>query len=52
MPGNANNDIVGGVDPNMDPELAMVIRISLEEEKARQEAKKKAEKEKAQTEEN
>ncbi len=26
----------GGVDPNMDPELAMALRISLEEERARQ----------------
>ncbi|CAG8511491.1 12126_t:CDS:2 [Rhizophagus irregularis] len=27
-----------GVDPNLDPELALALRISLEEEKARQEA--------------
>ncbi|KAJ3044640.1 hypothetical protein HDV00_001566 [Rhizophlyctis rosea] len=27
-----------GVDPNMDPELALALRISMEEEKARQEA--------------
>jgi len=27
----------GGVDPNMDPELAMAIRVSMEEERARQE---------------
>ena len=26
----------GGVDPNIDPELAMALRISLEEERARQ----------------
>lgn len=26
----------GGIDPNMDPELAMALRISLEEERARQ----------------
>jgi len=26
-----------GVDPNMDPELAMVLRVSMEEERARQE---------------
>ena len=26
----------GGIDPNLDPELAMALRISLEEEKARQ----------------
>ena len=27
-----------GVDPNLDPELALAIRISLEEERARQES--------------
>lgn len=27
----------GGIDPNMDPELAMVLRVSMEEERARQE---------------
>lgn len=27
-----------GVDPNMDPELALALRISMEEERARQEA--------------
>lgn len=33
-----------GVDPNLDPELAMVLRISMEEERARQEeAKRKTE---------
>lgn len=32
-------DLIGGVDPNMDPELAMAIRISLEEERARQKKK-------------
>lgn len=26
----------GGVDPNLDPELAMALRISMEEERARQ----------------
>ena len=26
----------GGVDPSLDPELAMALRISLEEERARQ----------------
>lgn len=37
--GGANNDFAdfGGVDPNMDPELAMALRISMEEERARQE---------------
>lgn len=34
--GNAYADF-GGVDPNMDPELAMVLRVSMEEERARQE---------------
>jgi 26S proteasome regulatory subunit N10 len=28
----------GGVDPNLDPELAMALRVSMEEERARQEA--------------
>jgi len=28
----------GGIDPNLDPELAMALRISMEEERARQEA--------------
>lgn len=27
----------GGIDPNMDPELAMALRVSMEEERARQE---------------
>jgi 26S proteasome regulatory subunit N10 len=30
-------DFMGGVDPNMDPELAMALRVSMEEERARQE---------------
>mmetsp|Transcript_4203 Transcript_4203/g.11416 ORF Transcript_4203/g.11416 Transcript_4203/m.11416 type:complete len:415 (+) Transcript_4203:105-1349(+) len=38
MAGNNNNFAdYGGVDPNMDPELAMVLRMSMEEERARQE---------------
>lgn len=32
------NDYEFGVDPNLDPELALALRISMEEEKARQEA--------------
>lgn len=32
------DDMLGGVDPNMDPELAMVLRMSLEEERRRIEA--------------
>ncbi|KAK9463293.1 uncharacterized protein V1516DRAFT_667377 [Lipomyces oligophaga] len=31
-----------GVDPNLDPELALALRMSLEEERARQEREKKA----------
>jgi 26S proteasome regulatory subunit N10 len=44
-----NNDFEFGVDPNIDPELALALRISLEEEKMRQEqeAKKKMEESKA-----
>jgi 26S proteasome regulatory subunit N10 len=37
--GGAGRDIFadfGGVDPNMDPELAMALRVSMEEERARQ----------------
>jgi len=45
----ASNDFEFGVDPNIDPELALALRISLEEEKMRQEqeAKKKMEESKA-----
>lgn len=34
-----------GVDPNMDPELALALRASMEEERARQEAARKKEEE-------
>ncbi|KAI7904136.1 uncharacterized protein BX663DRAFT_504081 [Cokeromyces recurvatus] len=34
------NDFEFGIDPSLDPELALALRISLEEEKARQEAEK------------
>jgi len=34
----AAGNAFGGIDPNMDPEMAMAIRQSLEEERARQEA--------------
>jgi 26S proteasome regulatory subunit N10 len=36
---DSNNDgfDFGGIDPNMDPELAMALRVSMEEERARQE---------------
>ncbi|EMF17744.1 26S proteasome non-ATPase regulatory subunit 4 [Sphaerulina musiva SO2202] len=36
------NDYEFGVDPNLDPELALVLRMSMEEEKERQERDKKA----------
>ncbi|KAJ9132703.1 hypothetical protein P3X46_010668 [Hevea brasiliensis] len=32
------NDFDFGVDPNLDPELALALRVSMEEERARQEA--------------
>lgn len=35
--GGSNFAEYGGVDPNMDPELAMALRVSMEEERARQE---------------
>lgn len=37
--GGGGNDFAeyGGVDPNMDPELAMALRVSMEDERARQE---------------
>lgn len=37
-----NNDFEFGVDPSMDPELALALRMSYEEEKARQERERKA----------
>jgi len=40
----------GGVDPNLEPELALALKVSLEEERARQEeARKKAEMESKET---
>jgi len=33
----------GGVDPNLEPELALALKVSMEEERARQEAARKAE---------
>eukprot|EP01064_Diplonema_japonicum_P002257 TRINITY_DN1143_c5_g2_i1.p1 TRINITY_DN1143_c5_g2~~TRINITY_DN1143_c5_g2_i1.p1 ORF type:complete len:359 (+),score=122.65 TRINITY_DN1143_c5_g2_i1:34-1110(+) len=42
--GGGGSDAMFGVDPNLDPELAMVLRMSMEEERARQE-KAKAESE-------
>lgn len=35
--GAANEDFPFGVDPSQDPELALALRMSMEEEKARQE---------------
>lgn len=35
-PGASQFAEYGGIDPNLDPELAMALRISLEEERARQ----------------
>jgi hypothetical protein len=34
-----NFDDYGGVDPSIDPELAMAIRVSTEEARAKEEAK-------------
>ncbi|CAH0474831.1 unnamed protein product [Peronospora belbahrii] len=42
--GDGGNDSFaeyGGVDPSMDPELALALRVSMEEERARQEAAQK-----------
>lgn len=42
--GSGGNDAFaeyGGVDPSMDPELALALRVSMEEERARQEAAQK-----------
>jgi 26S proteasome regulatory subunit N10 len=36
--GDSNFDMYGGIDPEQDPELAMVMRISQEEARAREEA--------------
>jgi 26S proteasome regulatory subunit N10 len=38
MPAAAHSQFAefGGIDPNLDPELAMALRISMEEERARQ----------------
>ncbi|RQM11691.1 hypothetical protein DD237_004278 [Peronospora effusa] len=39
--GNDSFAEYGGVDPTMDPELALALRVSMEEERARQEAAQK-----------
>ncbi|XP_065868658.1 26S proteasome non-ATPase regulatory subunit 4 homolog isoform X4 [Euphorbia lathyris] len=36
--GGGGGDFEFGVDPNLDPELALALRVSMEEERARQEA--------------
>ncbi|KAK4039779.1 hypothetical protein C8A01DRAFT_46806 [Parachaetomium inaequale] len=41
--GGASEDFPFGVDPSMDPELALALRMSMEEEKARQEKKAREE---------
>ena len=40
--GSGGNDFEFGVDPSVDPELALALRMSFEEEKARQEKDRKA----------
>ncbi|KAJ8106469.1 hypothetical protein OPT61_g9517 [Boeremia exigua] len=40
--GSGGNDFEFGVDPSVDPELALALRMSFEEERARQEKDKKA----------
>lgn len=39
--GNDNFDMYGGIDPALDPELAMAIRVSIEEGRAAEEARLK-----------
>jgi len=39
--GGGDFDAYGGIDPSMDPELAMVLKMSMEEERARQDAANK-----------
>jgi 26S proteasome regulatory subunit N10 len=39
--GGDNFDMYGGIDPSMDPELAMAIRASTEEARAKEEARVK-----------
>jgi 26S proteasome regulatory subunit N10 len=39
---SGGNDFEFGVDPSVDPELALALRMSFEEEKARQDKEKKA----------
>ena len=46
--GGASEDFPFGVDPSQDPELALALRMSMEEEKARQEKRAREEAEAAQ----
>lgn len=46
--GGASDDFPFGVDPSQDPELALALRMSMEEEKARQEKRAREEAEAAQ----
>ncbi|KAK0730773.1 hypothetical protein B0H67DRAFT_562814 [Lasiosphaeris hirsuta] len=41
--GGASDDFPFGIDPSLDPELALALRMSMEEEKARQEKKAREE---------
>jgi 26S proteasome regulatory subunit N10 len=43
--GGDNFDMYGGIDPTMDPELAMAIRASTEEARAQEEARVRAQQE-------
>ncbi|KFH43602.1 26S proteasome non-ATPase regulatory subunit-like protein [Hapsidospora chrysogenum ATCC 11550] len=45
--GGANEEFEFGIDPSLEPELALALRMSMEEEKARQEKKAKEEEEAA-----
>lgn len=45
--GGGNEDFEFGIDPALEPELALALRMSMEEEKARQEKKAKEEEEAA-----
>jgi len=46
--GGSNEDFPFGIDPSLDPELALALRMSMEEEKARQEKRAREEEEAAQ----
>ncbi len=43
--GGDDFDMYGGIDPSMDPELAMAIRASTEEARAQEEARQRAQQE-------